>query len=72
MHIDYSFHTVRDVAHSREREASSLWYSHRDRLLWFAVTATSATFIILSHDLRTFVSLIVKIAWLYMAAGARG
>jgi hypothetical protein len=71
MQIDDLFHS-HAALQRRDGEANSLGFLTSDRLFWSALTAASATPIALSHELRTFLSLILKVAWLYIVAGARG
>jgi hypothetical protein len=73
MQIDYPFHNVRHAPrHLDEGELSSLGLSIRDRLVLSALTAAGTASIILSQDIRAFLSMLLEVAWLYMVAGARG
>lgn len=73
MLTDYRAHNFRQTAVQRhDLETSSLRLSMWDRLVWSFFGAASTTPFIFSHDLRAFLATLVKVAWLYMAAGARG
>jgi len=73
MHTDYlSPKFTQTSIHRGDEETSTLRLSMRDRLVWSFFGAASATPIIFSHDLRMFLATLVKVAWLYMVAGARG
>jgi hypothetical protein len=59
-------------SHRGDREVNSLSLSTRDRLLWSALSAAGVLSMVLSHEFRMFLLMLLRIAWLYMVAGARG
>jgi len=73
MQIDYLTRSpMRAALQRRDGVAGSQALSTSDRVFWSVLGAVSATSIILSHELLTFLPVLVKVAWLYMVAGARG
>ena len=59
-------------SHRGDREVSSLSLSTRDRLLWSALSAACVLSMVLSHEFRMFLRLLLRIAWLYVVTGAHG
>jgi hypothetical protein len=74
MHLNYPFNRFTHApSHTSVGGGTYLWLpAARPQIVWSALGAACTTSVILSHDVRTLISLVLKVAWLYMVAGARG
>jgi hypothetical protein len=63
MHLDDSFNSFRHAP---------LHLPTRHQLAWTALTVACTTSVIASPDVRALMSILFKVAWLYMVAGAGG
>jgi hypothetical protein len=61
MHPDDSFNSFRHAP-----------LHPRHQLAWTALTVACTASVIASPDVRMLMSMLFKVAWLYMVAGARG
>jgi hypothetical protein len=73
MRTDYLSENFTQAApHRRDGMAVSLGASARAWLGWSLIGGACTTLIALSPDFRAVLSMLLKVAWLYMVAGARG
>jgi hypothetical protein len=74
VHFNYSLNRFTHApSHPSIGGETHLWLpAARHRIVWSAVGAACTTSVVLSRDVRTLILLVLKVAWLYMVAGARG
>jgi hypothetical protein len=72
MHFDHRFETMSASLRLRASSSDDRWAGVRRPLLWTALAIGCASALAAWPEAARIASLIVKVAWLYLATGARG
>jgi hypothetical protein len=73
MHLYDSLHSFKHTPlHTPGREAGPVWLPTRHQLVWTALTVAFTASVIASPGVRMLMSMLFKVAWVYMVAVARG
>lgn len=73
MQRKYLFNTVPNASlEHRAPGASQTWLPTWHHFFWSALGVTCTAAVILSRAVQSLMSMLLKVAWLYMVTGARG